>query len=318
MIILLILLITQGNKLKPTNSAEKNLTSLLRDINDIDLNWSQIIELITEFSYPDPTNNWDVNSACVRCPPEPARLDLVKHIYKQIKESYCEHTDSAIPVAEYIVSEIKNNTRSEIAREIRDFNSYELALKEYNETPFTYQHLIGMDTILANNALKALHKFAYIIGDKRPWDHKPILREIFKDMGVERPNDFNGIDGALSSSFYTKYKDYDYFYDVWSNIHYGYVGKSIGFSTFDLVAASNIQQIYHDKSLMSGDTGSDKATILIGINLYEKYGLYADNLTALDILEALDSDEALHSSLNKESKQTHWCWHSKNENKKGE
>ncbi|UMP97053.1 polymorphic toxin type 44 domain-containing protein [Klebsiella pneumoniae] len=27
-----------------------------------------------------------------------------------------------------------------------------------------------------------------------------------------------------------KFKQHDYFYDVWSNIHYGYVGRSVGFS----------------------------------------------------------------------------------------
>ena len=35
-----------------------------------------------------------------------------------------------------------------------------------------------------------------------------------------------------------------------------------------------------------------------------------------NVLDVLDSDEILQFSLDKESKQTHWCWHSKNKNPK--
>ena len=34
----------------------------------------------------------------------------------------------------------------------------------------------------------------------------------------------------MSESYYHKYKEYDFYLDVWSNIHYGYVGLSVGFT----------------------------------------------------------------------------------------
>jgi len=34
----------------------------------------------------------------------------------------------------------------------------------------------------------------------------------------------------MSESYYYKYKEYDFYLDVWSNIYYGYIGLSVGFS----------------------------------------------------------------------------------------
>ena len=64
------------------------------------------------------------------------------------------------------------------------------------------------------------------------------------------------------------YKNYDYFFDVWSNIHYGYVGLSVGFDEDTLLKGSDIQQfILESKNIItklklpSGDTNDDKTTI---------------------------------------------------------
>ncbi|MEG5915382.1 polymorphic toxin type 44 domain-containing protein, partial [Enterobacter bugandensis] len=59
------------------------------------------------------------------------------------------------------------------------------------------------------------------------WDHKPIIRDRFSSVAVARPLPRKG---KPSRSYYHKFKQHDYFYDVWSNIHYGYVGLSVGFS----------------------------------------------------------------------------------------
>lgn len=70
--------------MKPTNEAEKNLISLLRDVGDMELNLSEIVDLVIEFAYPDPTNNWNVNSACATCPPPPARPEFVDQVMEKI------------------------------------------------------------------------------------------------------------------------------------------------------------------------------------------------------------------------------------------
>lgn len=50
----------------------------------MELNLSEVMDLVMELAYPDPTNNWDVNSACVRCPPQPARPEFIDHIMEKI------------------------------------------------------------------------------------------------------------------------------------------------------------------------------------------------------------------------------------------
>lgn len=70
--------------MKPINDAEKNLASLLRDVGDMELNLSEVVDLVKEFAYPDPTNNWDVNSACIRCPPQPARPEFIDYVMGKI------------------------------------------------------------------------------------------------------------------------------------------------------------------------------------------------------------------------------------------
>ena len=268
-------------------------------------------------AYPDHGQDWAVGTACAVCPPPEVRKDFYNYIYGEMLNLFCDHDDSAIQIAEYIVQEIKTNTKSIYADNIR---RSKIISDEINNDPNAF--VMGNSGAVIGekiaNKLSNYYDFYEMVASNNPWDHKPIIKEKFKDQGVERPNGFDG-NGRIYMTFYTKYKDYDYFYDVWSNIHYGYVGMSVGLSEFELTVGSNLQQIGHDLKKMKfnkGDTGSDKATILIGIALYKKFGKYADELTAQDVLDALDRDEILQSSLDKESKQTHWCWHSKNKNLK--
>lgn len=129
---------------------------------------------------------------------------------------------------------------------------------------------------------------------KRPWDHKPIIREKFSHLAVERTHPQTQV---VYKSYYHKYKDYDYFYDVWSNIHYGYVGLSVGFDEDMLLNGADLAQIIDSKGGNVEDTNDDKTSIKIGFSLYYKYGKYAEGLTANDILEALDNATMTESKL---------------------
>ncbi|UTO05414.1 polymorphic toxin type 44 domain-containing protein [Moraxella sp. FZLJ2107] len=91
--------------------------------------------------------------------------------------------------------------------------------------------------------------------------------------------------GIPSESHYHKYKDYDYFYDVWSNIHYGYLGLSVGFSEKVLLSGSWVQQVgsdikpaFKEKRLPRADTLDDH-TYTMRINTgfsSEKISIYQD------------------------------------------
>ena len=76
-------------------------------------------------------------------------------------------------------------------------------------------------------------------------DHKKVKYDPkLKHLSVGkklRPNSRN-----LSQSFFYKYKNYDYFYDIWSNIHYGYVGLYSGFDEETLLNGSKYQQYFQN------------------------------------------------------------------------
>lgn len=103
-------------------------------------------------------------------------------------------------------------------------------------------------------------------------------------------------------SHWHKYKNCDYFYDVWSNIHYGYVGLCVGFDEKILLGGADLAQVIDNSGDNVEDTGDDKISIKTGFALYYKYGKYAEDLTAQDILDALDS------SMMTESKLRHVCF----------
>lgn len=105
------------------------------------------------------------------------------------------------------------------------------------------------------------------------WDHKPKLRKLFP--GVRH-----------------KQGKYDYFYDIWSNIHYGYVGVAGGVSESVLLDGAGVEQMGSDTkrwcedrqknpgphltaSLFDGlrafDDVADRVSISIGVKLYKQH-----------------------------------------------
>lgn len=211
----------------------------------------------------------------------------------------CKHVDGAIAIAEYIVNEIKTNTRSQIADSIRYWTLDEEYKKRYEE--WKNNKSIGkyLNPPEPQNLLKAKILWIERVFAKRPWDHKPKIRDKFRHLAVERTHPQTQV---IYKSYYHKYKDYDYYYDVWSNIHYGYVGLSVGFDEDTLLNGADLAQIIDSKGGNAEDTGDDKTAIKIGFNLYYKYGRFAETLTAQDILNALDA------AIMTESKLKHVCF----------
>ena len=60
-----------------------------------------------------------------------------------------------------------------------------------------------------------------------------------------------------------------FYYDIWANIHYGYVGKAAGFSENDLLTGAALEQAVAHPG-QTGDDLSDRASIQIGIRLYRE------------------------------------------------
>ncbi|MGQ4600377.1 polymorphic toxin type 44 domain-containing protein [Nocardia sp. R6R-6] len=119
-----------------------------------------------------------------------------------------------------------------------------------------------------NDKSAAALQFYNMVKTGGPWDHKPILEEKFN---LSSENDYYFKDPS---------QDRAVFYDIYSNIHYGYVGRAAGFSEENLIAAAN---------LGTGATGvndaGDDITMRIGSQLYEKYG---SNLTQAQLHEGIE------------------------------
>ncbi len=140
-------------------------------------------------------------------------------------------------LATYIAGEMNANINSPEVRQMRDLNSFDAPakMKEYEALPFYLRLGPGPDfySMAAGMQAKAFAIWAERVGQNRPWDHKPILAAKY--------------DGVV----YHKQGNYDYFYDIWSNIHYGYVGRVGGLSESILLDGAGAEQIVSDTGKQS-------------------------------------------------------------------
>jgi RHS repeat-associated protein len=104
------------------------------------------------------------------------------------------------------------------------------------------------------------------------WDHKWQLRPLLKMRNGSMADEYFPIRGN---------EEFEYYFDIWSNIHFGYVGASIGFPTQGL---ENIPDLYNRvhpllrdliKPLLGSNGPGDVISVKIGIALWEshRYGI---------------------------------------------
>ena len=193
--------------------------------------------------------------------------------------------DELTPIARWMVQEMRCNAASEHVERIRRLNNYspDTCLAETREWPRWVQLLNGphwqkvcLDEATSTK-LAAFMAWALLVGQNGPWDHKPIIARIFTpavDSGVQH---------------YHRYHDYVYFYDVWSNVHYGYVGRACGFSDSELLDGAGLEQIASDllrleraksapgvKGLRRFDHDNDRVAVEIGISLHDRPSVALD------------------------------------------
>ena len=206
--------------------------------------------------------------------------------------------DGAIDVAKYIVEEIKKNIKSKEALEIYDYLHYEKYIeKYYNSNGFT--------PLPAPLTIKSIGiaKWFEMVNTGKTWDHKWQIKMKYKYCAVARPLE----SGNQSESFYHKYKQYDFFYDVWSNIHYGFLGRFCGFSEDFLHFGSGVQQFATNLVNLefSGDDEADKITMQLGMDLYSKYNNNINELNYQVVLDELENLSGVGSA-----RLLHYCFDS--------
>lgn len=186
--------------------------------------------------------------------------------------------NEAIHLIEFILAEMKQNAASNEVSRINELNrqSYTACISDWSRLPW-WQQLFSspsdcMDQTVSSRAA-AMVLWAERVGQGRPWDHKPILRRRFGKV------------------WHQLGRDYEFFYDIWSNIHYGYVGCAAGFSTAVLLGGAGLEQGVSDlvrgqlpqqrpgvRGLRSFDDASDQEAILIGVRLFKEKSASVDSI----------------------------------------
>ncbi len=243
---------------------------------------------------------------------------LEEHNNLLILQNNCPHKiDGALLVAEYIIDEIKTNIKSHTVKYIRDLLDYDGKRRQkWQELPTSARIHMPYP---APNTITAMTLWTEKVFKNRPWDHKKYIHRIPKLQAVavhrklwtlteireQRIKISNGTETKAptnSESYWHKYKTHDYYYDIWSNIHYGYVGLAAGFDEKLLLGGAALAQ-FIDNFTTEGDAPDDINSIKLGFKLYKKYGDTTDGLTPQILMEHLESIDY------EDSRDTHFCIH---------
>jgi hypothetical protein len=139
-----------------------------------------------------------------------------------------------------------------IANTLKHTNNYLLA---------STLQLVGVNLELSNS--EAYLNFKNLVGYGNQWDHKKPIYNVCGEFSLDSE------------------KGMWYRYDIFSNIHYGYIGRAAGFSSGELLDGAGLAQALHDKkydkiaenitNLKSLDDPTDQEAIQLGIDLWDHY-----------------------------------------------
>ncbi|MEU9511147.1 fibronectin type III domain-containing protein [Micromonospora sp. NPDC048169] len=188
--------------------------------------------------------NWWVEVVAMKYGVEAARnydaMDF-NYTYKTTDDSYLYES-----VVSYIYSEMYNNARSGVITAIRADVASGVGWNRANVT------------------------FAALVAPGQPWDHKPKIERML-GPGLET--------GSKGLYYRVPGREYEIYYDIWSNIHYGYVGRRGLFPR---------DWLQYTASKVGITDAGDRYSIALGMDLYDQKGM---SLTRADV------DGAVRASL---------------------
>ena len=129
-----------------------------------------------------------------------------------------------------------------------------------SQSSFTWDILSWNQLPFGIGKLKAIPAWGLLVAPNMWWDHKPKLRKMLN---------FEDENGKPLENYRFPIREdenHEYYYDIWSNIHYGYVGTAAGFDRQTLQDGATIPVLAG-----TNDEG-DVLTVDIGIELWNKYG----------------------------------------------
>lgn len=212
-----------------------------------------------------------------------------------------------INTASYICEEIKRNVNTIEAKElIYPLNHYNKAQTSQKQVlkKMTLWGWAAVSTfvpiyITANTVsdkisgrIQAYQKWKGLVAAKKRWDHKEKIKKL------------QGGDWACDRTTQLKFM-----YDIWSNVHYGFVGRYVGFTAFELINGAGFAQLGDNNRTLSTwtkqyisnrfvdfgdadiigafDDAEDTQAIKVGISLFNKFGSIPTALTPQLILDEL-------------------------------
>ncbi len=203
------------------------------------------------------------------------------------------HRDELTPIALYIAGEMNANAHGDSVKRMADMNQFsaEECITDFSRLPLWKQILnfgiqpeqcVNMEISFRTAALMI---WAMKVRQNGDWDHKPTIASRFNPR----------VRGG--QQHWHLYGHTLYYYEVWSNLHYGYVGTAAGFSESILLDGAGLEQIGSDLARMNLPTRSpdiaglrawdareDRAAIMMGIQLYRRRPMF---VTANDVLEVV-------------------------------
>ena len=137
-------------------------------------------------------------------------------------------------------------------------------------------------------SLQAMVLWATKVAPDAEWDFKPVIQAMGRPSG---------------ESIYQTIDDWQYNYDTWANVHYGYVGMAAGFSSDTLLDGAGFAQYLHNTvrrlpvptdpavpGWRAHDYAPDRKAIEVGIDLYASKGL---TVSRQDLVNALNAKPGL-------------------------
>jgi len=174
-----------------------------------------------------------------------------------------------VPVAvRYMHREMTRNASGPIAGVIRDAN----LLSHLTPAGKPVAYAVWTSQVMDASVKDYLGPLAPYFAN---WDHKPILNGKYGPPPVLE---------IVETGGWAAVGDRQYRGDIWSNIHYGYVGAASGFPSSELIDGAGLEQIgtniWHHGTperssdatswLSSWDQPSDTASILLGASLWHR------------------------------------------------
>ena len=193
-------------------------------------------------------------------------------------------------IARYICDEIKKNVETSEVKLIRAANI--LASNSTHRDPIKGEQPEAILKIVGN--LIAYLTWGYKVKSGAEWDHKKKIREMQK--------------GIVYSCDKSSLNPLQFSYDLWSNIHYGFIGAYAGFTEVELLVGAGVAQVFDNSPEQlegnaevnrriydalsnrlgaENDDPSDQQAILIGIRLHSEFKNRMSSLSSNDILRAV-------------------------------